>query len=35
VNVDLEFRYRHVSNAKLALPNAGIDMFLLLAGVSF
>ncbi len=34
VGAVIEGRYRHVSNARLALPNVGIDMFLVLTGVS-
>jgi lipid A 3-O-deacylase len=34
-DIDLSFRYMHYSNGSIALPNAGIDIFILTLGYRF
>jgi lipid A 3-O-deacylase len=34
-DIDLSFRYMHYSNGSIALPNAGIDIFIVTAGYRF
>lgn len=33
--ITFEYRFRHLSNAGLRMPNAGIDAHMLLVGVKF